>query len=97
MIIDKILDKYYFKKLKEKVKETINIYCIDYKFEKSRINDSYVYLKIKNKKYNDKFYEEIGTFNTTNAFDDLLNYEEIAYKILKSINEYFEEKGEDRK
>lgn len=86
-MIDRILDKYYIKKLKAYLDRQLLEWFIDHRYiEKG----NYLILQIKKEEYNDNQYVEILTFNKEDVFIDLCNQKEL-YKILKvRIEKYFE-------
>ena len=91
-MIDKILDKYYFKKLKNKIEKYMSLmyflsydYYIEYK-------DKHLYLYIKKVKYAN--YVRLLTIDEDWVLSDLVNFRKLADTIDKYVELYKEENNE---
>ena len=88
-MIDRILDKYYTKKLIEFIKSALVMYILDKKFE---VTKDRVKIFIKKDKYNDNEYTLIGTFLKKDALEYLCNQNEVILNLRKKAKEYCEER-----
>lgn len=86
-MIEKILDKYYSKKLMEFLDRQLLEWFIDKRY---LIKDTYVSLQIKKCKYNDSEYKEIITFAKKDAFIYLCNQSELKKVLRQCVQGYFE-------
>lgn len=84
-MIDKILDKYYLRKVKKIVEQKLNEYFIHYRFEK--LIDG-VWLEIKKVEYNDDQYKVIWSCFTEEAFYYLANIDKLEKEIDKAVRNY---------
>ena len=84
-MIEKILDKYYIKKLKREIKNTLLNWNLAYKFIET---DYAIDLWIKRTYYNDKEYELIVSLEKIRALKHLINYEKLENFIIECVNEY---------
>lgn len=82
-MIEKILDKYYTKKLIEKLDLDLKLYCLDtkYNFEKEKVS---VY--IKKKYWNDKNYVYLASFYYKETLEYIVNYKYM--ELLKDLAKY---------
>lgn len=85
-MIEKILDKYYIKKMKIFLDREMLGYYIDHRYIKK--ND-YLILQIKREEFNDNQYVECLTFNEKDVFIDLCNQKELR-KVLKARIEMYD-------
>lgn len=86
-MIEKILDKYYLKKLKIFLDRELLLWNIDHKYIEEL---GYLTLLIKKECYNDKQYKELLTFHKKDIFNDLCNQKELINVLKERMNEYFE-------
>ena len=87
-MIEKILDKYYTKKLQQNIKKEMMFWLdIDMRFVEYK---NKFQLQIKKEKFNDKEYQEILTIYKKESFIYLCRWEETKKAINESINRYFE-------
>jgi hypothetical protein len=89
-MIEKILDKYYAKKLEAKIKNSLSLYCIDKSFIYSK---SIISLYVKNKKWKDDCYTLIMAIPYEECFELLIDnkryislIKDIEYFINKELN-----------
>lgn len=84
-VIEKILDKYYMKKLVDEIKFTLKYYCLDfeYKYEKNGF-----LINVKKKKYKD--YTTIIKIDKKYCLSYLCDYGNFIDNLTKYINEYIE-------
>lgn len=84
-MIERILDKYYMKKLVDKIKFTLLPYYLDfeYKYEKDRF-----LINVKKKKYKD--YTPIIKIDNKYCLSYLCNYNDFIENVRKLVNEYIE-------
>ena len=94
-MIEKLLDNYYTKVLKELMRQFMTGYYLDYKFEE--LNGA-VHLFIKKPEYNDEQYVSIYEFWKDEAIWELCRFEaQATMKILKArIKEYGDREREKR-
>ena len=80
-MIEKLLDNYYTKVLKELMRQFMTGYYLDYKFEE--LNGA-VHLFIKKPEYNDEQYISIYAFWKDEAIWELCRFEEKTIKIISA-------------
>ena len=85
-MIEKILDKYYLKKLKLFLDRELHLWNIDHKYNEELGN---LTLLIKKECYNDKQYKALLTFRKKDIFNYLFNQKELISVLNERINEYF--------
>lgn len=86
-IIQKILDRYYTKKLVEEIKKHVFAYwCLD--IMEQHETRSTVSLYIKNRKYNDNEYKHLITVGTHDAIINLMQLDKIKKTLDGRIEEY---------
>lgn len=84
-MIDKILDKYYTKKLLNEVKWDFIVRNLDYKF----IDEGYkIWVKCKPKKYKDEEYTTIIQINKSDSLKYLCDLDNFRTELNKIIIEY---------
>ena len=84
-IIEKILDKYYAKKLDDFVKFIELEYYLDFKHIYTKKD---ILIQVKEKRYNDDEYLEIIHLKKKDSFIHLCNRNKLEKYIKKIINEY---------
>ena len=88
-MIEKILDKYYIKKIKQKIKKfmkywiSLNIRFIE--------EDNYIILQIKDEKFNDNEYKVILKFNKKEGIIYICMLEKIQENIIEEVKKYYKE------
>ena len=88
-MIEKILDKYYIKKIKQKIKKfmkywiSLNIRFIE--------EDNYIILQIKDEKFNDNEYKGILQFNKKEGIIYICMLEKIQENIIEEVKKYYKE------
>lgn len=88
-MIEKLLDNYYTKVLKELMRQFMNGYYLDHKFEE--LNGA-VHLFIKKPEYNDEQYVSIYGFWKDEAIYELCQFETLTRKHLtEAVKRYGEE------
>lgn len=86
-MIEKILDKYYTKKLQQEIKKYMMIWFdLDMRFVEYK---NKFQLHIKMEEYNDEQYKEILTFYKKESFIHLCMWEEVEKAINERVNKYF--------
>ena len=84
-MIEKILDKYYAKKLIDKLSDDLMIYSID---KRIKFNKNSFHLEIKKRKYDPEYYKRILILPYDECFDIYINrYKEFKKDILSIIEE----------
>jgi len=87
-MIEKILDKYYKRKLKRYLDRELLFWFIDHRYIEDR---NYLELQVKKETFNDKQYKEILTFNKQEIFIILCNQEELKQCLKERIDKYLKE------
>lgn len=87
-MIDKILDKYYTKKLKKFLNRELMIYFLNHRYIDK---GEFLELQIKDEQYNDKQYKEILTFYKPEIFINLCNQKELRKCLHEAVKRYLEE------
>lgn len=87
-MIEKILDKYYVKKLKKFLDRELMIYFLDHRYIDK---DMFLELQIKEEQYNDKQYKEILTFYKSEIFNNLCNQKELSQCLHEAVGRYLKE------
>ena len=92
-MIEKMLDKYYTKKLKDYISSYMtNWFIIDTRIVETKY---YILLQIKKPHYKDETYITIHRFHKSNSIYYLLDIKNVCKDIKESVNRYLEEnKGE---
>lgn len=88
-MIERILDKYYMKKLVDKIKLTLFSYYLDFEyiFEKDR-----VLINCKKKKYKD--YSPIIKIDYKYCFSYLCDYDDFVKRVKRLVDEYCKKEQE---
>ena len=92
-MIDRILDKYYKRKLKEYLDRELLFWFIDHRYIEDR---NYLELQVKKETYNDKQYKEILTFDKQDIFIILCNQKELEKCLKERINNYLKGEYDER-
>lgn len=85
-MIDKILDRYYFKKLKEEIKFIFIEHNLDYKVEKKEYE---IIIKVKRKKYKESEYKIVFRDSYDRCLFFLTNIDKLREELRKVIEYYF--------
>ncbi len=88
-MLDKILDKYYLRKIEKIVEQILNRYLIRYHFE--NLMDC-ICLEVKKVEYNDEQYKAIWTCYMEEAFYYLSNLDVLEKEIEEAVANYCKEK-----
>lgn len=91
-MIDRILDKYYARKVIWYLMDGLSVFCLDKKVVKSK---THIQIWIKKKKLKDEYYEQIYTLRLENSFYNLLHIDELVKDIKQEARNYFEKEGWD--
>ena len=86
-MIEKILDKYYTKKLINWIKEDIILYNLDFKFTKDK-NSNRIYIKCKKRKYKEECYTNIGNIFISDSLFTIFNYDLYIKDLKEKIEKY---------
>lgn len=82
-MIEKLLDKYYAKKLIDKLSNDLMIYYID---KRIKFNKDSFHLEIKYKKFDEEYYNRILILPYNECFDILVNrYEDFKKQIINIV------------
>lgn len=84
-IINKILDNYYTQKLLERIDYIFIMRNLDYKFITI---GNIIDIKVKNRKYDNKYYTSVGTISKCRAFHYLINMDDFITNISSRVDEY---------
>ena len=87
-MIEKILDKYYKRKLKLYLNRQLLYWFIDYRYIES---EDYLELQVKKEPFNDEQYKRILTFNKQEIFINLCNQEKLKECLKERIDKYLKE------
>ena len=90
-MIEKILNKYFTKKLKKYTSSYLLRWYIDIRFIEK---NNFIELQIKKAHYKDEFFKSIYSFNKSDALFYLLNTEKTFKELKKCVDYYLESKGE---
>lgn len=87
-MIERILNNYFQKKLINRLKFSLLIYYLDFKyiFTKNKIS-----VQCKRKKYNDEEYVNVFKIDKEDCYYYLCNYEKFIANVKKLINDYYKE------
>ena len=88
-MLDKILDKYYLRKIEKIVEQILNRYLIHYHFE--NLMDC-ICLEVKKVEYNDEQYKAIWACCMEEAFYYLSNLDVLEKEIKEAVANYCKEK-----
>lgn len=89
-MIDKILNNYFTRKLLEEVHWCFIVRGLDYKFENDK---THIYIKVKQKKYDDKFYSNIACINKGESFRYMCDLENFLKQMGEITDNYCKEEG----
>ncbi len=90
-MIQRILNNYYKKQLKEMIEYNVKFYFIDYTF----VDTDYGFcLYIKNKKYNKEEYTPIHSFKSYLYLFYISNLDKLCEEMEKNIRTYLKENNE---
>lgn len=81
-MIEKILDRYFTKKLMTKIYDDLYIYCLD---KQVIYHKNYAEFKVKKKKFKEEYYNTIFTICNDESLEAYLNYDEIIKVIIQQI------------
>ena len=84
-MIEKILDKYYMKKLKLLIKQYMLQYLLDYRFVNKK---NTIDLEIKKVSYNNSMYKNIYSISKDKAIFYITDYKEMQKSLNRVINSY---------
>lgn len=90
-MIEKILDKYFTKKLKNYASSYLLRWFIDTKFIEK---NNFIELQIKKPHYKDELFKAIYSFNKSDALYYLLHFDQICKELKKCVVDYLKSKGE---
>ena len=94
-MLEKMLDKYFRKKLQSILKNILYTFYVDYRYKETICEDEFE-LYIKNKKYNDNQYRSVMTFKDCMLIYYLSNAKELAKEVIKNVKDYLKENQNDR-
>lgn len=86
-MIDRILDKYYARKVIWYLIDGLTIFYLDTKVVKSK---THIRIWIKKKKLKDDYYEHIYTLRLENSFYNLLHIDDLVKEIKEEARNYLE-------
>ena len=87
-MIKKLLDKYFLNKLEVQLSRFFMKYALDVKFVKK--TKHYMRVYIKDIKYSEKEFEEIGVFSIENSFEYLFDFDSVQKNMEKVVKTYRE-------
>ena len=87
-MIEKILDKYYTKKLVELIFNDIVIYYID---KRVRYEKDFAIIDIKKRKYSEEYYKELVYISYGESLNTLINYDKIRNSMLNEVERILKE------
>lgn len=91
-MIEKILDRYYTKKVVDQIKSNMIIYMIDKKFE---YKNNCLTVYVKEKQFKDKYYWFIFKMRYEDSIYYLIHIEDVVKEIHKQIKYYLENRGKN--
>lgn len=84
-MINKIIDNYFAKKLKDYIQD----YCLQWFIDTRIIEDNnIIILQVKQKYYKEEYYTNIMSFLKTNSFYYLLDLKELEKRIKERLENY---------
>lgn len=86
-MLEKILDKYYAKKLIKQMQSISLNWFLDFEF---KIKKDKVIVSIKREKYKDKWYRDMMLIKSTDYLSYLCDYEKLRRTMTHYINRYLE-------